>query len=147
MNNTTIVFPEEVYSKYYNSAGNLVWVGVHSGEHLVRLEPIILQKEKNKMSDLIERQAAIDVLREAYWDKNIQSAKDDPCIVDAMTDWAIRQIKVLPSTQPERKKGKWINGTCNQCGSHAPYWPMASTYYRSNFCPNCGADLRGEKDG
>jgi hypothetical protein len=55
--------------------------------------------------DLISRQAAIDALRAAYWDKNIQSAKDDPCIVDAMTDWAIRQIKVLPSAQPQQH---WI---------------------------------------
>lgn len=48
MNNITIVFSEEVYSKYYNTAGNLVWVGVRSGEHLVRLEPIILQKEEKE---------------------------------------------------------------------------------------------------
>ena len=49
---------------------------------------------------MISRQAAIDALRVAYWDDNIQSAKDDPCIVDAMTDWAIRQVKALPSAQP-----------------------------------------------
>lgn len=39
MNNTAIVFSEEVYSKYYNTAGNLYWVGVYSGEHLIRVEP------------------------------------------------------------------------------------------------------------
>ena len=38
------------------------------------------------MSDPIDRPAAIDALRLAYWDDNIQSAKDDPCIIDAMTD-------------------------------------------------------------
>ena len=53
------------------------------------------------MRELISRQAAIDALRVAYWDDNIQSAKDDPCIVDAMTDWAIRQVKALPPAQPE----------------------------------------------
>lgn len=41
------------------------------------------------------------MLRVAYWDDSIQSAKDDPCIVDAMTDWTIRQIKALPSAQTE----------------------------------------------
>ena len=51
------------------------------------------------MSDLINRQDAIDALRVAYFDKDIQSAKDDPCIVDAMTDWAIRQVKELPSAE------------------------------------------------
>ena len=63
------------------------------------------------MSDLISRQAAIDALRVAYWDDKIQSAKDDPCIVDAMTDWAIRQVKALPSAQQER--------TCVNCGRTA----------------------------
>ena len=51
--------------------------------------------------DTISRKAAIDALRVAYWDDNIQSAKDDPCIVDALTDWAIRQVKALPSAQPD----------------------------------------------
>ena len=58
--------------------------------------------------DSISRQDAIDALRAAYWDRNIQSAKDDPCIVDAMTDWAIRQIKALPSEQPKRKPSKTL---------------------------------------
>lgn len=53
-------------------------------------------------------------------------------------------LEALSSVQQEQKRGKWINGACNQCGSHAPYWPMAATYYRSNFCPNCGADMRGD---
>lgn len=52
------------------------------------------------MIDLIRREDAIEALRKAYFDKDIQSTKDDPCIVDAMTDWAIRQIKALPSTEP-----------------------------------------------
>lgn len=61
--------------------------------------------------DLISRQAAIDSLRVAYWDDNIQSAKDDPCIVDAMTDWAIRQVKALPPVQPELiEKAAYIRG-------------------------------------
>ena len=55
------------------------------------------------------------------------------------------QMAIKALEEPKRKKGKWINGVCDQCGSHAPYWAMASTYYRSSFCPNCGADMRGEK--
>ena len=53
----------------------------------------------------------------------------------------------LPSAQPERKTGKWSikNGelafwdVCSECGRmvihKAPFY---------NFCPNCGADMRGE---
>lgn len=49
----------------------------------------------------------------------------------------------LMDAEPVRH-GKWIEGKCNRCGEHAPYWSMASTYYRSNFCPNCGARMDAE---
>lgn len=41
----------------------------------------------------------------------------------------------------ERKKGKWIDGRCDQCGGDAPFWSLASTYYRSRFCQHCGARM------
>jgi hypothetical protein len=45
------------------------------------------------------------------------------------------------------KRGKWIeDGKCDQCSGSAPFWPLANTYYRSNFCPHCGADMRGKTD-
>ena len=104
------------------------------------------------MSDLISRQAAIDTLKKAYWDKDIQFAKDDPCIVDAMTDWAIRQIKDLSSAQPERKKGRWIfeecKGNtyfrCSECGEIVTSAIMG--FPRYEYCPMCGADMRGEEE-
>lgn len=43
-------------------------------------------------------------------------------------------------------RGKWeINGYCSECRGRAPFWSMASTYYKSNYCPNCGADMRGSE--
>ena len=57
-------------------------------------------------------------------------------------------MKSLPSAQPERKKGKWIDKSggiegawnyCSVCGEQA-----IDLY---DFCPNCGADMRGEHDG
>lgn len=57
--------------------------------------------------DCISREEAINELKLAYFNKDLQSAKDDPCIVDAMTDWAIRTIKNLPSVQPQPKRGYW----------------------------------------
>lgn len=60
-------------------------------------------------------------------------------------------IDAMPTIEPERKKGKWMpeNRTidafwvCSSCGfpseAHA-----ANILY--NFCPNCGADMRGDSN-
>ena len=44
----------------------------------------------------------------------------------------------------ERKRGEWVslNGwiTCSECGSEPPN----ETNIESDFCPNCGADMRGD---
>lgn len=78
------------------------------------------------MADLISRQAALEVINgiDSYFSKYIE---------------AIPAADVV-----ERKTGKWIRGKCDQCGAHAPFWPMASTYYESDFCPNCGSEMRGD---
>ena len=86
------------------------------------------------MSDLIDRQAAIDEV--AYWyGIDVSEA-----------------LCRLPSAEPERKKGKWIpkrSGRfyygCSICGEPIPtdnqldYIDSDSVH----FCPNCGADMRG----
>jgi len=45
----------------------------------------------------------------------------------------------------ERQKGEWINYssttvTCSVCKKNSPNF---DTYMKMNFCPNCGADMRG----
>ena len=106
-------------------------------------------------SDTIYRQAAINVA-DAVWsvtgDKNVAKVWD--------------QIKDLPSAQPERKKGIWQEITEGDCSGYDPTLAgyddpvvgyvcsccrygyekevMGDTLF--NFCPNCGADMRGEQD-
>lgn len=51
----------------------------------------------------------------------------------------------LPQVEPERPKGKWIPDTngywkCSECGLRV------LVYAKGNFCPNCGADMRGDKE-
>ena len=54
-------------------------------------------------------------------------------------------ILLLHFKQPQRT-GRWIDGKCNKCGTHAPYWAMASTYYCSEYCPHCGAFMVTEEE-
>ena len=40
------------------------------------------------------------------------------------------------------RHGRWdANGRCTNCGGHAPYWAMATTYYKSPYCFECGAKM------
>ena len=97
------------------------------------------------MNDTIYRQAAID----ATWEEPTYT---DP--INVLTEVRDR-IKKLPSAEPERKNGKWIDcrssehWKCSECEERAPmYWDSENMSYSewiSPFCPNCGADMRGEE--
>ena len=55
------------------------------------------------MSDLIERQAAIDAANRAdYTGLAVEDVKK-------VTDEVVKELKQLPSAQPERKTGEWIS--------------------------------------
>lgn len=90
---------------------------------------------------LIDADVLINTLQELF-DKRDKEARftGDRGVTVTWND-AIYHIKTAPTIE-ERKTGKWIRGKCDQCGAHAPFWPMASTYYESDYCPNCGADMR-----
>ena len=63
----------------------------------------------------------------------------------------VKDIESLPTYSfPEREKGEWIIGVwdkCSVCGteySEDIYNISYESDYRPNFCPNCGADMRGK---
>jgi len=103
------------------------------------------------MNDLISRQAAVDALA----DMHCKSDEDGYVWIIRSDAWA--RIDALPSAQPERKKGEWLRygedgypnnedtvfWQCDQCLEQ--YTGRAKKI--PNFCPNCGAKMRGEQDG
>lgn len=92
------------------------------------------------MSDLIERQAAIKAienLQDCY--NGFSDTYDKACIIGALEE--------VPSAQ---RTGRWIFGhtlghswmKCSEClvsqdGQTACF----------SYCPNCGAEMRGEQNG
>ena len=154
-----------------NGFARIVLVQLNTDEQLnVReheaIRVAIKSLEQQTCEDAVSRQAAINALKQAYWNKDIQNAKNDPCIVDAMTDWAIRTIKDLPPVKPqytddeiqkmqdleqaeiqkayelgkaeEPKTGHWKHNKCDVCGASRP--PLFDYY-----CPNCGAMMEVEE--
>ena len=103
------------------------------------------------MDNLISRQAAIDALTE-YWhgieDRHQTLDGEMAVYVDCKLI-----IKRLPSAQPEQRKGKWhpiidgdpITGEPYQIGVYCDNCGFQSVNI-DNFCPNCGADMRGDND-
>ena len=64
------------------------------------------------------------------------------------------KIDAMPTVQPERKTGHWIPQDFNKhygmTSTTVYYYPKCSMCGESanytNFCPNCGADMRGETE-
>ena len=105
------------------------------------------------MSDLIDRQKALDAIQQrADRVDSVYSAFWEGLII------AQDIVKNLPSAEPERKKGTWIEYpdclkyedaysddqiACSAC--HHVFSILDNCTEEFNFCPNCGADMRGER--
>ena len=123
------------------------------------------------MSDLIDRQAAINEIYEtfcyAYCDNCEKEMNEDLCgdchrkyqnwsaskktIEKVINNLPSAQPEVLAhgegelSAQPEPKKGKWIPNKDDTagCGYFICSACKRDFYNTYNYCPNCGADMRG----
>jgi hypothetical protein len=98
------------------------------------------------MSDLISRQAAIDALDKRFDSIPMEQTTE---ILQLRKD-----LRELPSAQPERIKGHWIEITlsnhtykCSVCGRLLANITDGKNNVAKNYpyC-HCGADMRGEQD-
>lgn len=122
----------------------------YEGKTLREWVEIIVKQQSCK--NYIGKEALIDELKLGYFNKELQEAKNDPCVIDAMIDWAIRTVKRQPSVTPSRPKGHWIlihplqeddDGAyiCSNC-EHGD-WDCDTSY---KYCPFCGADMTKSED-
>ena len=101
-------------------------------------------------SDCISRQAAIEALDKRFDKIPMEQTTE---ILKLRKD-----LRGLPSIQSEQKRGRWIYGEdeygidgyhCDKCGFFVP-WDYTHKFINYiedyNFCPSCGADMRGEQD-
>ena len=99
---------------------------------------------KDLANDCISRQAAIEAVHKSY-DMILDFKTDGKTISSSIEDI----LSNLPSAQPERKRGKWIRQDnkgkplygwyqCSRCG--------AVIGGKTNFCSECGKDMREVDD-
>ncbi len=103
--------------------------------------------------EYIEREALKQDLKESYdrlraiYD-GLTYDEDKQICAGQLTTFteAILRVKEAPAADVAPVvHAKWdANGRCTNCGGHAPYYSMASTYHESPYCFECGA--RMDKD-
>ena len=96
------------------------------------------------MSDLIDRQAAIKAIEQMQLPIMRSDLLHEQFIFQGLSE-ALAAIKELPSAFQDwqkiilsnlfTRKGKWIDGMCTECEE-------STQGFLTNFCPNCGADMR-----
>ena len=90
--------------------------------------------------DYIEREAAI-----ALWEKDTERGRTE---FDQV-------LMLMPSADVKPVvHGKWVESSipceeyvCSVCGGACWYYDCDGVVAKSRYCPNCGADMRGENNG
>ena len=97
------------------------------------------------MNDLISRQAAIDVIDAVFPVDPMKSEYAQGIACGAAL--AKTYVEQLPSAQPERIRGRWIEKPHVHGVAYCSLCDYELHTNDTNFCPNCGAKMEvGENE-
>lgn len=99
-------------------------------------------------ADALERilRNAITIMKSVTVALDVEDDKEFQMEIKAYTD-ILNGVKEQPTIEPERKKGKWTvkEGellSLDECSVCRKIVIHRAPHY--NFCPHCGADMRGD---
>ena len=107
-------------------------------DYIQTLNKIMDWLEQEPCDDVISRDDVITIIAKKYMFKD--KSDFDKCV-----HLIAKQVKALPSVTPKQKIGRWIDAesldgalwhACSECGK--------TVYYKTNYCPNCGAKMESE---
>ena len=96
-----------------------------------------------------------DALEKYLSDAEIEATRQRKYVFASALNTICGNVRNFPTIEPERKKGKWVgkerfvnspefySWQCSVCGCVLEDPTLDKPY---PFCPNCGADMRGEED-
>lgn len=111
--------------------------------------------------NLIDRDAIVKVAEHAYAEWNLaMAAADGECEINRVFKMKelCRAVKAVAMAAPivdaaPVVHARWLDGKtwapthkCSHCGFNEPLPAGEGVSFISNFCPNCGADMRKEND-
>lgn len=109
------------------------------------------------MSDLIDRQKAIDTL--SFFKERLNHHLGETDFREEQRAWGLSLIQYcmdfirqMPSAEPERKMGRWIRhpeqaniygGKCIECSKCGEKYVVSNIKYEK-YCRNCGAKMEDD---